>query len=69
MKITATWKCNGMLPVYSGTSDMYTCIVYETNNAVVLHGIFYHVFVEKTCCEITVRPPSDAAKGRAWWIL
>lgn len=55
--------------LYFGTSDMYTCIVYETNNAVVLHGIFYHVFVEKTCCEITVRPPSDAAKGRARWIL
>lgn len=67
MKITATWKCNGML--YSGTSDMYTCIVYEIDNAVVLNGIFYRVFVEKTCCEITVRPRSDAAKGRAWWIL
>lgn len=55
--------------LYSGTSDMYTCIVYEIDNAVVLNEIFYRVFVEKTCCEITVRPPSDAAKGRAWWIL
>lgn len=53
--------------LYSGTSDMYTCIVYEIDNAVVLNGIFYRVFdfVEKACCEITVRPPSDAAKGRA----
>lgn len=50
--------------LYSGTSDMYTCIVYEIDS-VVLHGIFYRVFVEKTCCEITVRPPSDAAQGRA----